>query len=253
MWDPDTYLGYEHLRARPFYDLIARVDALSPRRVVDLGCGPGNLTIVLARKWPSAVLEAIDASPEMIAAAKGRGIDARLADVAEWTPRQDTDVVVCNAVLQWVPEHQQLMRQWVAQLGRGAWIAVQMPGNFAQPSHTLARELAAESTWRSALGDVIPSDGDAVGDPVSYATALSAGCAVDVWETTYVQRLLGQDPVLEWITGTTLRPIRAALDDKAWDQFRAELAPRLRRAYPRQPDRVTWFPFRRIFAVARVR
>lgn len=254
MWDPDAYLGFEHLRARPFYDLIGRIDTRSPRRVVDLGCGPGNLTIALARRWPAAALEAIDSSPEMVAAAKSRGIDARLSDVAGWTPQPDTDVVVCNAVLQWVPEHKQLLRHWAAQLSRGAWIAMQVPGNFTQPSHMLIRELAAESRWRAALGTESPLEDNVVDEPVSYAELMTAsGCAVDVWETTYIQRLAGKDPVLEWISGTALRPIRTALEDEAWDQFRTELAPRLRKAYPRQPDGATWFPFRRVFVVARVR
>lgn len=254
MWDPDAYLGFEHLRARPFYDLIARIDTRSPQRVVDVGCGPGHLTIALARRWPAAALEAIDSSPEMVAAAKSRGIDARLCDVAAWTPQPDTDVVVCNAVLQWVPEHKELLRRWAAQLARGAWIAMQVPGNFTQPSHTLVRELASEPRWQVALGPALPVDGDTVDDPVSYADLMAtSGCAVDAWETTYVQRLDGPDPVLEWIGGTVLRPIRAALEDQAWDQFRAELAPRLRKAYPPRPDGTTWFPFRRVFVVARVR
>ncbi len=254
MWDPDTYLGYESLRARPFYDLIARVEAGSPRRIVDLGCGPGNLTIALGRRWPCAALEAIDSSPEMVAAAQSRGLDARLADVAEWSPRPDTDVLVCNAVLHWVADHKQLMRRWAGALGRGSWIAVQMPANFAEPSHTLARALAADSQWRRALEDAAPIEGGAVKDPVEYAQLFSsAGCAVDVWQTTYIQRLTGKDPVFEWIAGTALRSVRAALTDDAWDQFRAELVPRLRMAYPRQPDGATWFPFRRLFVAARVR
>lgn len=254
MWDPDTYLGFEYPRARPFYDLIARVDMVSPRRVVDLGCGPGNLTTALVRRWPCAALEAIDSSPEMVAAAKSRGINATLNDVAEWKPRPDTDVVVCNAVLHWVPEHRDLLLRWVTQLGRGAWIAVQVPGNFGQPSHTVPRELAAELKWAWTLGTGVPAESTQIDEPVDYARLMSsAGCAVDVWETTYVQQLRGKDPVLEWISGTVLRPVRAALDDEAWQQFRAELAPRLRKAYPKQPDGTTWFPFRRVFVVARVR
>lgn len=254
MWDPDTYLGFEHLRARPFYDLIGRIDAHSPRRVVDLGCGPGNLTTALRRRWPAAALEAIDSSEEMVAAARSRGVDATLCDVGRWAPKPDTDVVVCNAVLHWVPEHRQLLRRWVSQLGRGAWIAVQMPGNFEQPSHTLARALAADPRWAEPLRGASPGEGAAIDDPVDYAHLMTAaGCAADVWETTYQQQLTGTDPVLEWISGSVLRPVRAALDDEGWQRFRAELAPLLRQVYPRGPDGTTWFPFRRVFVVARVR
>ena len=246
-WDPAAYLAFHDHRARPFHDLLARVTARSPRRVVDPGCGPGNLTALLAARWPGAVVEAIDSSAEMVDAARARGIDARRGDVADWTPAPDTDVVVTNAVLQWVPQHRDLLPRWLAALPRDAELAMQVPGNFGAPSHTLVRGLAAES------GLVLRDEGS-VAEPAEYAELLAAtGAAVDVWETTYLHPLIGPDPVLEWIGSTALRPVRDALDDVAYASFRAELAPRLRAAYPARPDGTTWFPFRRIFAVARVR
>ncbi|MDQ0376286.1 trans-aconitate 2-methyltransferase [Amycolatopsis thermophila] len=251
MWDPAKYLDYADLRGRPFYDLIGRIDATEPRRVVDLGCGPGNLTASLAKRWPDAVLEAIDSSPEMVDAARAAGIDARLGDVNEWSPQPDTDVVVTNAVLQWVPEHRSLLRRWVRALPPGAWFAMQVPGNMDSPSHTLVRALASRPEWSSRLGGL--RGVDAVDSPLAYADLFAdAGCAVDAWETTYIQRLSGKDAVLEWITGTALRPVRSALDDDEWQRFRAQLAPMLDEAYPPRPDGTTWFPFRRVFAVARV-
>lgn len=254
MWDPEAYLGHVDLRARPFYDLTGRIDEPAPRRVMDLGCGPGNLTASLMRRWPSAVVEAMDSSAEMVAAAKSRGIEARLGDVRQWRPRPDTDVVVCNAVLQWVPGHDALLRHWARTLEPGAWIAVQMPRNFAEPSHTLARELAAELPWPQALGGKARLDMIGVAEPMHYAELFaSEGCEVDAWETTYVQRLTGEDPVLDWVAGTALRPVKAALDAELWERFRELLAPRLRKAYPPRADGTTWFPFRRVFAVARVK
>lgn len=251
MWDPVAYLGYADLRGRPFHDLLGRIGAEAPRRVVDLGCGPGNLTADLAKRWPNAVIEACDSSPEMVAAARAAGVEAELVDVRDWSPAADTDVVVTNAVLQWVPGHEELLRRWAGLLPPGAWLAMQVPGNFDAPSHVLTRSLAASPRWASRIGPV--RGADSVASPTDYANLLTdAGCAADVWETTYVQPLTGKDAVLEWITGTALRPIRAALDDAAWTQFRAELAPRLAEAYPTRPDGTTWFRFRRIFAVARV-
>ncbi|CAM4085377.1 trans-aconitate 2-methyltransferase [Kibdelosporangium persicum] len=250
MWDPDKYLTFADHRARPFYELIARIQAKAPRRVVDVGCGPGNLTTVLADRWPDAKIEALDSSPEMVEAARARGIDAYVGDVTTWKPQPDTDVVVTNAVLQWVPGHPDILRRWVTELPSGAWIAMQVPGNFDGPSHTLVRELVATS-WRSRLADVDLRPADAVLTPVGYADVFD-GCEVDTWETTYTQVLTGDDPVLEWITGTALRPIRAALTDDEWARFRADLAPALREAYPPRNDGRTWFPFRRVFAVARV-
>ena len=253
MWDPEKYLDYADLRARPFHDLIARIGATSPRRVVDLGCGPGNLTVSLKERWPGAVLECGDSSPEMVESARSRGLDASLLDVRDWSPAPDTDVVVSNAVLQWVPGHASLLRRWVSELPAGAVVAIQVPGNFNAPSHALTRELAASPAWASRLADVVLREDDAVLSPLGYANLLAdAGCGVDAWETTYMQPLRGPHAVLEWITGTALRPVRAALPDEEWEQFRAELAPRLDEAYPTRADGTTWFEFRRVFFVAQV-
>src|SRR4051794_1721918 len=252
MWDPGKYLDFADHRSRPFFDLLARVPADAPRRVADLGCGPGNLTESLAARWPGSVVEAMDSSPEMVAAARERGLAAGVGDVREWRPHPDTDVVVCNAVLQWVDGHDELLTSWIRQLPAGAWLAFQVPGNFDAPSHVRIRELAAEPRWRERLGSVVLREDDAVRDPHGYATLLAdAGCQVDAWETTYLQALTGEDPVLEWVTGTALRPIRSALDEPDWADFRAELAPRLRESYPTRADGTTWFPFRRVFVVAR--
>lgn len=249
-WDPERYLDFDDHRSRPFRDLIARVGAPSsgpgaPRHVVDLGCGPGHLTASLTARWPLARVSALDASPEMVAAARGRGVDAVVAPVQQWVPAPDTDVVVTNAVLQWVPTHRELLAHWIAALPAGAWLAMQVPGNFDAPSHVLARE-AADDVGVALRGT------DTVDDPGGYAALLTdAGAEVDAWETTYVQKLTGDDPVLRWISATALRPVRDALPGPEYDAFVTALAPRLREAYPRLPDGSTWFPFRRVFAVAR--
>jgi trans-aconitate 2-methyltransferase len=250
-WDPTLYLSFDDHRARPFHDLLARVGATAPRQVVDLGCGPGHLTGLLTARWPGAAVSAVDSSPDMVAAARERGVDARQVDVVDWMPGPDTDVVVTNAVLQWVPSHLRLLPRWLAALPPGAWFALQVPGNFGAPSHVLVRELLDEPRWRG-LADV--RGADAVPEPGGYADLLAdAGADADVWETTYLQRLTGPDPVLGWISGSALRPVRDALSDEDYAAFRTELAPRLLAAYPARPDGSTWFPFRRIFAVAHTR
>ena len=248
-WDPAAYLTFDDLRSRPFHDLIARIGARTPRRVVDLGCGPGHLTSLLGGRWPDAEIAASDSSADMVAAARERGIAAELADVNDWMPGPADDVVVTNAVLQWVPRHRELLPRWIAAMPAGGWFAMQVPGNFGAHSHVLTRELAAEPRWADA---VTLRGTETVAEPAEYADLLvDAGAQVDVWETTYVQPLTGPDPVLRWIEGTALRPVRSALDDSAYAEFTAELAPRLRAAYPQRTDGTTWFPFRRIFAVAR--
>ena len=151
MWNPDVYLTYADHRGRPFFDLMSRVAAESPRRVVDLGCGPGNLTVSLAQRWPDAVIEAWDSSPEMVDAARERGVDAHVGDVRTWAPQPDTDVVLSNAVLQWVPGHAELLVRWAGQLSSGSWIAMQVPGNFDAPSHEAVRRLARQDRWSEPL------------------------------------------------------------------------------------------------------
>ena len=153
MWNPDVYLTYADHRGRPFVDLMSRVAAESPRRVVDLGCGPGNLTVSLAQRWPDATIEAWDSSPEMVQAARERGVDADVGDVGDWVPQPDTDVVLTNAVLHWVPDHAELLVRWAGQLSAGAWIAMQVPGNFDAPSHEAVRTLARRDRWSEPLRD----------------------------------------------------------------------------------------------------
>jgi len=250
MWDPAQYAKFSGERGRPFVDLLARVGATSPRRIVDLGCGPGNLTSLLKARWPEAVVEGIDSSPEMIASVEAvDGISFRVEDMSSWHPSPDTDVVISNAAFQWVPAHRELLRSWAAALPSGAWLAWQAPGNFDQPSHALLRSLAASPRWAPTLGDGLRGP-DPVDSPTSYATLLlEAGFAADAWETTYVHVLSGPDPVLEWTRGTALRPVLAALpDDATRAEFEASYGELLATAYPAGPHG-TFLPYRRIFCV----
>jgi trans-aconitate 2-methyltransferase len=244
-WDPSQYERYGDERARPFRDLLGRIGAQRPRRVVDLGCGPGTMTALLTERWPDAVIEGIDSSPEMIAQARSvPGISVTLGDVAQWGSGPDVDVVLSSATLQWVPGHEELLARWARDLPPYGWLAFQVPGNFDAPAHTELRKLAAQ--W--GLAHVLRHH-DAVGSPSSYAELLlDAGLHVDAWETTYLHVLPGSDPVVEWLRGTGLRPVLGELSDADSARFCAELAEQLRGPYPPGPYG-TLFPFRRIFAV----
>jgi trans-aconitate 2-methyltransferase len=267
MWDATQYLRFGGERTRPFIDLLARVGAELPEYVVDMGCGPGNLTVLLAERWPSAAVCGVDSSPQMIEAARrlisadallstesglashAPGLSFQLDDVRHWEPQSLPDVIVSNAVLQWVPGHRELLVRWADWLADDGWLAFQVPGNFDQPSHAILRELAASARWRPLLRDVELNRQSA--DPADYAELLAgAGCEVDAWETTYVHILQGSDPVLEWYKGSGLRPVLAVLDDDQAADFLAEYGQRIRAAYPPGPFG-TFFPFRRVFAVAR--
>ncbi len=253
MWDPHVYLSFADHRGRPFYDLLSRIGAQDPRRVVDLGCGAGNLTAELARRWPDAVIEALDSSPEMVAAARERGIDASVADLRAWTPRADTDVVLSNAAMQWVPEHRELFVKWAGELAAGSWLAIQMPGNFESPSHAAVRAVARRGQFAESLRDLPFRVGTAVDTPVKYAELLiGTGCTVDAWETTYIHQLTGEHPVLNWISGTALTPVKERLNEQDYQRFCDELMPLLAQAYPSRPDGFTFYPFRRVFFVAQL-
>ncbi|MDQ4051318.1 MAG: trans-aconitate 2-methyltransferase [Actinomycetota bacterium] len=250
-WDPDRYLTYADERSRPFVDLLARVDAHDPRTVVDLGCGPGNLTRLLADRWPDAEITGLDSSPEMIAKARetAGGIRFEVADLRDWAPTAPVDVLVSNATLQWVPDHLDLLPRLVDAVSPGGWLAFQVPGNFDEPSHTIRRELESEPAYADHTRDL---DRPGSHDPEVYLRALTElGCTVEAWETTYLHVLQGEDPVFTWVAGTSARPVLQALPPDLRDAFTEELKRRLRAAYPRSHDGVV-LPFRRVFAVAQV-
>jgi trans-aconitate 2-methyltransferase len=251
-WDPDRYLTYADERGRPFVELLARIGTAAPTEVVDLGCGAGNLTGLLAERWPDARVVGLDSSPEMITAAQGLGqsVTYAVADLRDWQPERPVDVLVSNATLQWIPGHLELLPSLVAAVAPGGWFAFQVPGNFDEPSHTIRAELAAEAPYAEHTEGVATP---ASHDPAVYYDALTAaGCSADVWETTYTHVLDGADPVFTWVSGTGARPTLQALPDDLRATFEAEFKSRLAAAYPVRTDGTVLLPFRRVFAVARV-
>jgi len=256
MWDPVQYLSFATERSRPFYELAARIGASDPAFVVDLGCGPGQLTASLAERWPAADVLGIDSSAEMIRTAEkahygGNALSGRLrfalGDVRDWKPDRPVDVVISNALLQWVPEHLELLPRWADSLAPDGWLAFQVPGNFDQPSHAILRELAASDRWRDRLAGA--EFNRQAADPAQYLDLLARhGLAVDAWETTYLHVLQGPDPVTEWYKGTGLRPALSVLEPDEAQEFARQYGERARAAYP-AASYGTVLPFRRVFVV----
>ena len=250
-WDPTQYLRYDVERSQPTRDLIAAVGEYNPTDIVDLGCGTGNSTALLASRWPDASLVGIDASPEMLGRASQSGLMAtwQHADIAKWKPSQPVDLIFSNATLHWLDHHNTLFPDLIASLSEGGMLAVQMPNNFSQPSHTLIRDIANQPKWINRLNDVVRSS--PVAPPETYLEMLEPLVSfVRVWTTTYFHVLAGEHPVAHWTGGATLRPVIEALGNDA-EQFITEYANRLDAAYPIRPDGTTLLPFTRLFILAR--
>ncbi|MEJ1967487.1 MAG: trans-aconitate 2-methyltransferase [Rhizomicrobium sp.] len=250
-WNPHLYLTFADERTRPAAELLAHVPDEAPARVIDLGCGPGNSTALLAARWPHARLEGLDSSPQMLEQAHRSGVTAHWieADLATWQAHEPYDVVYSNAAYQWLPDHAALVPRLMGFVVRGGSFAFQVPHNMDAPSHALMRQTAADGPWSARLANVreiVVLHADA------YYDILKAHAAtVDIWETEYLHVLRGDDAVYHWVSATGLRPFMAALADDERDAFIAAYKQKLLAAYPPRPDGTTLFPFKRLFAVAR--
>ena len=250
-WNPDQYLKFSAPRLRPALDLLAAVPATQPGNVYDLGCGPGNVTRLLAQRWPQAGVTGVDDSAAMLAkaAADPGGVRWVLRSLADWRAEHPADVIYSNAALHWLPGHAQLFPALLAQLAPGGVLAVQMPRNFGAPSHTLIADTVRTGAWCARLEALLqPSP---VAAPETYYDMLAPLAArLDIWETEYLQVLEGPDPVKEWTKGTWLKQFLDALEEPERSAFEADYAARVRAAYPARADGKTLFPFRRLFMVA---
>jgi trans-aconitate 2-methyltransferase len=250
-WDADQYLAFADERSLPFHHLVAAVAHLRPRRVLDIGCGPGALTATLLARWPRASIHGIDSSPAMIELARRREVPGRLsfelADVRTWSDEKEFDLMLSNACFQWIDDHPGLFDRLTPRLTDGGTLAFQVPANHDQPSHTVLDELCAAEPWRSTLAGIRRTT---VETPEWYLDELERrGFNVIAWQTTFFHRLQGDDPVLEWVKGTTLRPALERLDREQTDAFLHAYGNRLREAYPAREE-LTVFPFIRTFVVA---
>jgi trans-aconitate 2-methyltransferase len=249
-WNPETYLAFADQRTRPAAELLARVRAEQPARVIDLGCGPGNSTGLLAARWPKAQLEGLDSSAAMLVEARASGVPAVWveADLASWTASAPYNVIFSNATFQWLPGQENLLPRLMDFVKAGGIFAFQVPVNFDAPSHRLMRETAQEPRWREKL---VPVREIQRGHAQTYYDILKPHSAsLDIWQTEYLQVLEGEDAVYRWVSGTGLRPFLDALEGQERDAFIALYKSKLNAAYPRRADGTTLFPFQRLFVVA---
>jgi trans-aconitate 2-methyltransferase len=250
-WDPTLYSAFAAPRLRPALDLLARVEAAAPALVVDLGCGTGNVTRLLAARWPGAELCGIDSSPEMLraAAAEPSAIRWERGDAGAWMPERPVDVLFSNAALHWLNDHETLFPRLLAMLAPGGTLAVQMPHNHYAASHAVMADTVEAGPWAARLRPLARRF--PVGDPDLYYNVLAPLAArLDIWESEYLHVLDGDNPVVQWTMGTALRPLLDALAEPERGEFLGEYTRRIALAYPRRDDGKTLFPFRRLFVVA---
>jgi len=249
-WDPALYLSFGDHRTRPAADLLARVPLNEPGSVIDLGCGPGNSTALLAARWPNANLTGIDNSEAMLAEARASGVPAAwvLADLARWRADVPYDVIFANATLQWLGDQQNLLPRLMGFVAPGGTFAFQVPVNYDAPSHALMRVTAAHPRWKQRLTNVREIQR---GSPRLYYDILRSHAAtLDIWQTEYLHVLEGEDAAYRWVSATGLRPFVQALEGQEREDFISAFKEKMRAAYPRREDGTTLFPFQRLFVVA---
>lgn len=249
-WSAKQYSMFEQQRTRPVRDLVAAIPDGDVRSAVDLGCGPGNSTEVLAERFAQAVVTGMDSSDDMLVDARKRlpALNFELADIGAWNPAQTFDVILANASLQWLPDHATLYPHLVSQLTPGGTLAVQTPDNLDEPAHKLAREVAADGPWAEKIGAV---KHNARHTASYYFELLSKHCStVDVWRTTYHHPLAGSAAVVEWFKGSALRPFLAPLTESEKSAFLDEYLARITKAYPALADGTVLLPFPRLFIIA---
>lgn len=262
-WDPQQYLRFGDERTRPCRDLVARIALDAPSRIVDLGCGPGNSTDILAQRWPTATLVGVDSSADMIASARQAHethahhaatprFTWTVGDITTWARGETTtyDLVFSNAALQWVPDHATLYPRLFDHVAEGGALAVQVPDNFGAAAHRAMREIAASPAWRSRF----PTEGVRewyVHDLTFYYDLLAPRASrIDAWTTEYLHVLPSAEAIVEWYRGSGLRPFLDALSAADRDAFVEEFRQVMRAAFtPRSDGRVV-FPFRRFFLIA---
>jgi trans-aconitate 2-methyltransferase len=251
-WNPEQYLKFSDERTQPCRDLVARISLSEPRLVVDLGCGPGNSTAVLAAKWPNAYIIGVDNSAEMIRAARAKfpNLSWQESDLTAWDSGEPADLLFSNAALQWAPDHQRVIPRLFSQTAAGGALAWQVPANLDAPAQRLMRDMAGSSTWRDRFTRQ-PRDWFTNSSDFYYDLLASRATRVEIWRTEYYHILDNTAAIVEWYKGTGLRPFLDVLQSQSEQaEFLEAYLREIERAYPRQPDGRILFPFLRQFLIA---
>ena len=251
-WSADQYVKFEDERTRPARDLLAQVPRRDFGKIVDIGCGPGNSTELLVERFHNAEIIGFDSSPDMLRQARERLPDRRFveADVSTWQPEAGTDLLFANAVFQWVPDRERILRRLTEALPQGGVLAVQMPDNLNEPSHRLMAEVAAAGPWANKLRRASEARAPLPTPQGYYELLKPVARRLDIWHTIYNHPLDGATAIVEWVKGTGLKPYIDPLEGSERDDYLAAYTARIAEAYPVSPDGKALLRFPRIFILA---
>jgi trans-aconitate 2-methyltransferase len=251
-WSARQYLKFEDERTRPPRDLLAQVPLRQPRRVVDVGCGPGNSTALLVERFAHAEVVGLDSSPDMLRKARERLPQHTFieADITVWSPEPGTDLLFSNAVMQWLPDHTTILRRLLESLAPGGVLAVQMPDNTREPALVFQGEVGRNGPWaehpqiKAALRPDLPS-------VEAYYDLLKPVCShIDIWHSVYNHVMASPQAIVEWFKGSSLQPFLSPLDAVAREKFLAAYGEKIASAYKPRKDGKVLLKFPRLFIVA---
>jgi len=251
-WDSELYLRYERERTQPSLDLAAKIPLETPQEIIDLGCGPGNSTRVLRKRWPEARIIGLDSSPAMVEKARQSSADIewRIGDIQTWSEPDRFDLIFANASLHWIANHGTLMRRLIDALKPAGILAFQMPALYNQPAAEAVNGLANSPSWQSyRLQERYTLS---VHNPSAYYDWLApVSRQLQIWETVYFHELENHHRMIEFYSSTGLKPYLEGLpSEEHRDRFKSEVLDSYRTLFPAQPNGKVLFPFRRLFVIA---
>ncbi|MCM1115007.1 MAG: methyltransferase domain-containing protein [Clostridium sp.] len=252
-WNSEQYLKFKAERTQPSIDLVNRITVKEPQRIIDIGCGPGNSTAQLKKRYPDAYVLGVDFSPNMIEKAKAdyKDIDFMLFDASKDFNKLEGkfDIVFSNACIQWVPEHKKLLRDMMRVLNPGGVLAVQMPAQYEMPMHTIVSEVSTNEKWSSKLS--VKREFYYLTEDEYFDILFDISSDFSMWKTIYHHRLPSQESIVEWYKSTGLKPYLEQLDDADKKEFEKDILSEVKRVYKAQKNGEVIFKFHRLFFLAK--
>lgn len=252
-WNAQLYLKFKKERTQPSIDLINRLNFQNPKKVIDIGCGPGNSTALLKKHYPDAYILGVDSSPNMIekAVKECPDIDFMLFDASKDFDMldRDFDIVFSNACIQWVPDHKRLLTDMMSILNPGGIMAVQVPNQVEMSINSVISEVTKSDKWKSKFRSERKFHNLAEEEYFDLLYEISSDFSM--WKTIYFHRLPSQESIVEWYKSTGLRPYLEVLNDDEKSDFEKDILQKVKEHYPICAGGEVIFRFYRLFFIAK--